>query len=104
MIEKLLDLVRMETEGDPMGGLLWTYRSLSKLAAAISDSGVKVSANTVRKWLGSCNYSRHVNRKTIGGTVPPGRDEQFRRIAALRDQCEEEGIPIVSGVLFRAQS
>ena len=30
MIDKLVELVTQETAGDPMGGLLWTYRSLPK--------------------------------------------------------------------------
>ena len=96
MIDKLLQLVRQETAGDPMGGLLWTYRSLAKLAAELSRSGVKVSPATVGKWLKQHGYSLRVNRKTLSRPAPPGRDEQFRRIAALREQCRAEGIPVIS--------
>ena len=96
MIDKLVELVRQETAGDPMGGLLWTYRSLPKLAAELSLSGVRVSSATVGKWLKSLGYSLHVNRKSLSHTQPPGRDDQFARIAALRKQCRDQNIPLIS--------
>lgn len=96
MIARLMRLVRPETAGDPMGGLLWTYRSLSKLAMALSDSGINVSPTTVGVWLRSHKYSLRVNRKSLSRTVPPGRDEQFRRIATLRRHCRVADLPIIS--------
>ncbi|MDE0626242.1 MAG: hypothetical protein OXH99_07585 [Bryobacterales bacterium] len=95
-VQERLQLVSKETAGDPTGGLLWTFRSLSKLAAEVSQSGVKVSATTVGKWLNSCGYSLHVNRKTLSRTAPPGRDEQGKRIAGLHERCRAERIPIAS--------
>ena len=77
MIDKLVELVMQETAGDPMGGLLWTYRSLAKLAAELSLSGARVSSATVGKWLKSLGYSLHVNRKALSRTQPRGRDDQF---------------------------
>ena len=79
-----------------MGGLKWTYRSLAKLAAELSRSGVKVSPATVGKWLKARGYSLRVNRKCLSRPAPPGRDEQFRRIAALRDTCQADSIPLIS--------
>ena len=96
MIGELLRLVANETAGDPMGGLLWTYRSLAKLAAALSLSGVKVSPATVGKWLKSRGYSLRVNRKCLSRAAPPGRDEQFGRITALRTSCRAAGTPVIS--------
>ncbi len=96
MIEQLLRLLRTETAGDPMGGLLWTYRSLAKLAAELSRCGSSVSPATVGKWLKSLGYSLHVNRKSLSAASPPGRDDQFQRIAALRQHCRDKGIPILS--------
>ena len=80
----------------PRDGLLWTSRSLSKLAAEVSQSAVEVSATTVGKWLNSCGCSLHVNRKTLSRTAPPGRDEQGERIAGLHERCRDERIPIAS--------
>ena len=96
MIDKLVELVTQETAGDPMGGLLWTYRSLPKLAAELSLSGVRVSSATVGKWLKSLGYSLHVNRKALSHTQPPGRDDQFARITDLRKQCLDQQIPLIS--------
>ena len=57
---------------------------------------MRVSAATVGKWLKSLGYSLHVNRKALSHTQPPGRDDQFARIAALRQQCLEQNIPLIS--------
>ncbi len=96
MIEMLVQMVSRETAGDPMGGLLWTYRSLAKLAAELSKSGVNVSAATVGKWLKSLGYSLRVNRKTLSHTRPAGRDEQFGRIDELRSECAAKHVPVIS--------
>ncbi|MCY4674444.1 MAG: hypothetical protein OXD43_11890, partial [Bacteroidetes bacterium] len=77
MIERLLRLVQPETAGDPMGGLLRTRRSLSKLSVALKEHGIKVCPTTVGKWLRSCDYSPRVNWKCLSRTAPPERDEQF---------------------------
>ena len=71
-MDQLLELVRPETAGDPMGGLFWTRRSLVKLAEALTDQGVKVSSTTVGKWLRALGYSLRVNRKRLSSSVPPG--------------------------------
>ena len=39
MIAQLKQLVQPAAAGDSMGGLLWTYHSLSRLAAALLCSG-----------------------------------------------------------------
>ncbi len=96
MIAELIRLIQPETAGDPMGGLLWTRRSLSKLAAALACSAIKVSPTTVGKWLRMLGYSMRVNRKSLSRTAPSGRDKQFRHIAALRQQCYDDGIPVIS--------
>lgn len=96
MIAQLMQLVQPETAGDPISGLLWTYRSLSKLAAALLCSGIKVSPTTIGKWLRQRGYALRVNRKCLSRTTPAGRDEQFRHIAALREYCLAVGIPLIS--------
>ena len=95
MIAQLMRLVQPETAGDPMSGLLWTYRSLSKLATALLCSGIKFSPTTVGKWLRLRGYSLRVNRKSLSRVAPQGRDEQFRHIAALRKYCHAAGIPLI---------
>ena len=79
-----------------MGGLLWTRRSLSKLAQILSETGITVSPMTIRKWLRSLGYTPRVNRKCISRTVPSGRDEQFMHISDLREHCYANGIPVIS--------
>ena len=96
MIDELLELIRPETAGDPMGGLLWTRRSLVKLAEALTERGIKVSPTTVGKWLRSLGYSLRVNRKSISSSNPRERDNQFKYIEALREYCLQMGIPIIS--------
>ena len=96
MIEQLLQLVQLETAGDPMGGLLWTRRSLSKLSAALKEYGIKACPTTVGKWLRSRNYSPRVNWKCLSRSASAGRDEQFHKISALIEDCRAKGIGVIS--------
>lgn len=96
MIERLLQLVKLETAGDPMGGLLWTRRSLAKLAEALQKEGIEVCPTTVGKWLRAAKYSPRVNVKCISRISPPGRDAQFKKIFALIEFCKKHDLPIIS--------
>jgi len=95
--EHLLEMVKLETAGTPMGGVFWIRRSLLTLSRAfLQDHGIKIAPTTVGKLLRGCKYSPRVNWKCISRTSPPGRDQQFKRIEALTEQCHAKGACIVS--------
>ena len=86
-----------ETAGDPVSGLKWTRRSTERIAAELRALGIAVCARTVARLLKQMDFSLRVNhKKRCCGTLHPHRDAQFGRIAALRERCAAEGIPIIS--------
>jgi len=93
---KLEQLLATETAGDPMGGLKWTRRSVSKLARELCRMGLPISPTSVATRLKRLGYSLRVNRKCLATTQHPDRDPQFRHIAELRTQYAAEGTPIIS--------
>jgi len=78
-LERLLD---GETRGDPERPLLWTSKSVRKLAAELRGLGHEVSYRTVARLLHQLGYSLQANRKTKEGRQHPDRDGQFRHINA----------------------
>ncbi len=65
------------TRGDPESPLLWTSKSLRKLAEGLRDLGHRIGHNLVGDLLRKLGYSLQVNRKTREGTNHPDRDTQF---------------------------
>jgi len=95
-VQCLRRLVEPSELGDPMRPLLWTSKSLEKLAAALKDAGHKVSTHTVRKMLTELGFSRQPNRKTLEGKQHPDRDAQFEHINAAAVSFQERNLPIIS--------
>jgi len=89
-------LLEYDTAGDPMTGLKWSRRTTAKIAIALTDFGVVVSANTVARLLHQMGYSLRVNHKQLATSHSPDRNDQFRYLFDLRDQFQRQGIPIIS--------
>jgi hypothetical protein len=88
--------MQYDTAGDPMSGLRWTRRTTAKIAAELSSVGIEVSDRTVAKLLKKMDFSLRVNHKKLSRAAPPERDAQFARIAALRERCAAQGLPLIS--------
>jgi transposase len=80
LLVDLQTLVAPVTRGDPMAPLLWTAKSLRKLAAELQASGHRIGHNVVAKLLRELGYSLQANRKTLEGSSHPDRDAQFHYI------------------------
>ena len=93
MIEFLLDY---DTAGDPITGVKWSRRTTAKVAMALGDFGIDVSANTVARLLHTMGYSLRVNQKQLATDASPDRNEQFLYIRDLRDRFQRRGLPILS--------
>ena len=93
MIEFLLEY---DTAGDPITGVKWSRRTAAKVAMALDDFGIHVSANTVARLLHTMGYSLHVNQKQLATDASPDRNEQFLYISDLRQHFERRGVPIIS--------
>ena len=80
LIDDLRALVEPDTRGDPQSPLLWTCKSLSKLAQALCGMGHQVGRTLVGELLHQLGYRLQANRKTREGTSHPDRDAQFHYI------------------------
>ena len=88
--------MKHDTAGDPITGLKWTRRTTAKVAAELQSAGIDVSARTVARLLDEMDFSLRVNHKKLSRGSPPERDAQFRRVAALQEDFDTCGLPVVS--------
>ena len=99
MIERIAELVKHETAGDPMTSLKWTRKTTAKIAEELRTLGIDISPNTVGRLLKQTGYSLRVNHKKLARTsktTPEDRDAQFVHIAELREDFAARGQPIIS--------
>jgi Rhodopirellula transposase DDE domain len=96
LLAELKRLVEPATLGDPVRPLLWVSKSHDKLASALVALGHAVSANSVRKLLGTLGFSRQFNRKANEGSKHPDRNAQFEHINAKILAAQVSGQPVVS--------
>jgi DNA-binding phage protein len=103
LLDDLRHLVDPAALGDPESPLLWTSKSLRKLAEGLRDLGHTIGHNLGGDLLCKLGYSLQANRKTREGADHPDRDAQFQYIndqvkkalagSAAGDLggCQEEG-------------
>jgi DDE family transposase len=89
-------LLEYDTAGDPITGVKWSRRTTAKVALALGDFGIDVSANTVARLLHTMGYSLRVNQKQLATDASPDRNTQFLYIRDLRDRFQRRGLPIIS--------
>jgi len=95
-VRALERIMAENTAGDPMSLLRWTNKSTGRIAEELTRSGHPASDETVRRKLIDMEYSLQANRKTLEGTSPVERDDQFRYINRLVKQCFRRGEPVRS--------
>ena len=96
LLSDLKYLVEPTTRGDPMAPLLWTAKSLRRLAAGLRGLGHRICHNVVADLLRDMGYSLQANRKTREGTNHPDRDAQFDYINDQVKQALAAGEPAIS--------
>ena len=96
LLRDLDALVEPTTRGDPQSALRWTCKSTTRLARELNRQGHPVSQRTVCDLLGQLHYSLQSTRKTREGSPHPDRDAQFRHIAAMVEQYQSAGQPVIS--------
>jgi hypothetical protein len=92
-LERLIDPV---TRGDPMSPLLWTCKSVRRLAGELGTRRHSVSHQTVASLLHAMDYSLQANRKNKEGAGRPDRDAQFQHIAREVRRQQSAGSPAIS--------
>src|ERR1700686_4235250 len=71
LVPALKRLVEPATLGDPMRPLIWVSKSMAKLAAALTEMGHPISADTVGAELAKLGFSRQSNRKAMKARTIP---------------------------------
>ncbi|MCA1680915.1 MAG: ISAzo13 family transposase [Actinobacteria bacterium] len=96
LLDALRELVQDDTRGDPERVLLWTAKSVRKLAEELAERGHPVGFRTVPKLLRKLGYSLQSARKTLEGKQHPDRDAQFRHINQKVGEAIAAGQPAIS--------
>lgn len=99
MIDRIAELMKHETAGDPMTELKWTHKTTAKVTEELRTIGIDISPRTVARLLKQMGYSLRVNHKKLARvckTSPVDRDAQFVHIAELRQDFAARGLPIIS--------
>jgi Rhodopirellula transposase DDE domain len=96
LLDDLRSLVEPDARGDPQSPLLWTCKSLSKLAAGLCGMGHKIGRTLVGELLHKLDYSLQSNRKTLEGSDNPDRDAQFNHINQRVKEALAKGEPAIS--------
>ena len=92
----LWGLVADSTRGDPESPLVWTTKSVAKLARQLAGLGHRCSPQSVGRLLRSQGFSTQANAKVTEGKRHPDRDAQFRYIAEQAAQHLAGGQPVIS--------
>jgi hypothetical protein len=92
----LLELLEPSVRGEPDSPLLWTTKSLRKLAEALKRKGYKVSHTLVGQILKNLGFSLQANRKTDEGKSHPDRDAQFNYIHQKVVTYQKAQQPVIS--------
>lgn len=96
-MNRLRDLLREDTAGDPMGRRgLWTGKRLRDISQELAQLGLQVCPNTVRRLLDEVEYALHANRKSLSASSSPLRNQQFSVLNHQRHAFRQSGYPIIS--------
>ena len=96
ILRAIEDIVSPHTMGDPMNPLIWTSKSIRKIASELLVLEYKVSHEVVRQCLIGLGYSLQANKKTKEGGESPDRDAQFEYINESTKRFAENSDPVIS--------
>lgn len=95
-MDALDELLKDVTAGDPISGIKWTRKTLSKITREIRRKGYDVQRDTVGRLLKALGYRLRVNRKRLTRKRDPQRDRQMRYLARLSKSYAKSGKPVIS--------
>ncbi len=96
LVPALLGLVGDSVRGDPMSPLVWTTKSVKRLAGEMTAAGHPCSPQTCWRALKDAGFTMQSNSKAAEGRQHPDRDAQFRYIAAQAAAHRDAGQPVIS--------
>lgn len=96
MLKAIENIVSPHTMGDPMNPLIWTSKSIRKIAAELLILGFTACHEVVRQCLIVLGYSLQANKKTKEGGDSPDRDAQFEYINKTAKEFAKRNDPVIS--------
>jgi hypothetical protein len=85
------------TAGNPMKGSIWTHLTVTEITEKLAEKAIKVSVNVVKFLLRKAGLgSRQMSKRTIMKESIVGRNEQFEKIKAYRENFSSKGYPVLS--------
>ena len=98
VIQQVQSIVNHRTAGDPMReNVTWTDLSPAEIARQLAlDFDIAITPPIIRRILGSLDYRRRKIAKVLPGKESLNRDEQFLRIAELKEEFLASGKPVIS--------
>ena len=96
ILEALQALISPFSKGDPEKPLLWTSKSVRKLAKELCNQGYKIVHRSVSKLLHQQGYSLQSNKKTLENSNHKDRDAQFKYINESIKKSIKIKNPIIS--------
>lgn len=91
------DVIRRYTAGDPLReDVKWTNLTKTEIANRLAETSTPVSVNIVSQLLKDAEFRQRKLRKTLAMGSAPRRNDQFERIAELRETYENSLNPILS--------
>lgn len=91
----LLALVEDSTQGDPIGPLTWTTKSLRHLATELAAQGRVVGRDVIAALLKEAGFSLRSNAKVLAGSGHRDRDAQFHHLNDKVRQFLDAGDPVI---------
>ena len=96
ILQAIENIVSPHTMGNPMNPLIWTSKSIRKIASELLILGYRVSHEVVRQCLIGLGYSLQANKKTKEGGDSPDRNAQFEHINKTAKEFAECNDPVIS--------
>jgi hypothetical protein len=95
-VRDLERLVESTTRGDPQSPLLWTCKSVRRLAEELRSQGHEASHQLVAELLADLGYSLQANVKRKEGEDHPDRNAQFEYLNGQVRAYLASGQPVIS--------
>ena len=97
MEENFLRVLHERTAGDPMRQeVRWTDLTFEQIAGHLAEAGTPVSVPVVKQLLRKHGYVKRKAQKSKAMGQHPDRNQQFEKIARLKQEYLEAGNPILS--------
>lgn len=97
VIDHVQRTIENRTAGDPMRhDLVWTDLTPTEIANTLQTHNLSVGPRIVRRILDTLGFARRRIAKVLPGGETQDRDPQFRHLAHLINDFQEEGNPILS--------